>query len=332
MKTNKTLITTLSVLVLTLLTSIFCMTAFADKAEKKEKDESAAVTASTVVSGCDLKKDELQMAKVKMTDFSMLVPKGDIITAESDSSVFVKAKADYGFDRSVLIDENAFFYFNNKKGNYCQVYAGFDEVKPLAGYYGDYSRLTAEQQKEIINQSITDGDTTSKGSFEKINGRTYLLISKTEDDTATGNKYSIYALYTVIGSYKYIVQIVVVNPDKNDLQVVNDMLNSIKLGGIKTPMSPLEIALIVCVVILLLAVAFAFFTLYRFDRFVKRGVTNISMFGFNLPEAVPAEDNSDDDDDDDDDDTFEDEAEENPSETVALDSDEKIIDDESDSE
>ena len=150
-------------------------------------------------------------------------------------------------------------------------------------------------------------------------------------DTETGNKYVIYALYTVIGSYKYFIQIGVVNPNKNDLEVVNEMLNSVKLGGIKEPMSPLEIALIVCVVVLLVAVAFAYFMLYRLDRFAKCGITNVSVFGFNLPAPVSAEDDSDDDDSDDDVDDFEDDTAEDSYETAVLDSDEKIVDDESDS-
>ena len=157
-----------------------------------------------------------------------------------------------------------------------------------------------------------------------MNGRTYLLIAKSEEDTGTGNKYRVYAMYTVIGSYKYIVQIVAVNPDKNDLQVVNEMLNSIKLGGIKEPLSPLNIALIVCVVVLLAAVAFAYFTLYRLDRFVKTGETDIPMFGFNLPASSAEEDDADGDDDFEDDDDADG--------TAALDADEKIVDDESDSE
>ena len=335
MRTNKKLITTFTVFVLMLLTSFFCMNVFAAKTEKKEgktTTTTAATTVAPVVSGCDLKKEDLQMAKVNMTDFSVLVPKGDVITAESESSVFDKAKMNYGFDRSTLFNENFFFYFNSNKENYCQVYAGFDEIKPLERYFRDYSRLTPEQQKEVIGQNVSADDDSINARFEKINGRTYLLISKNEVDTETGNKYVIYALYTVIGSYKYFIQIGVVNPNKNDLEVVNEMLNSVKLGGIKEPMSPLEIALIVCVVVLLVAVAFAYFMLYRLDRFAKCGITNVSVFGFNLPAPVSAEDDSDDDDSDDDVDDFEDDTAEDSYETAVLDSDEKIVDDESDSE
>ena len=309
MKTNKKLFTTFAVFVLMLLMSVFCVTAFAEKADDDAQTPSAE---KKVVSGCDLKKEDLQMEKVKMTGFSILVPKGDVITVESDSSVFEKAKLSYGFDRSTLISENAFFYFNTNKDNYCQVYAGFEDLKPLDSYYGDYAKLTDEQKNEMIAQNSSGDDGSTDVRFEKVNGRTYLLIAKSEEDTGTGNKYRVYAMYTVIGSYKYIVQIVAVNPDKNDLQVVNEMLNSIKLGGIKEPLSPLNIALIVCVVVLLAAVAFAYFTLYRLDRFVKTGETDIPMFGFNLPASSAEEDDADG--------------------TAALDADEKIVDDESDSE
>ncbi len=321
MRTNRKLITTLTAFMLMLVASIFCMNVFAEETDNKDN---AAVTANTVVSGCDLKSEDLHMGSVKMADFKMLVPKGDLLTVESSAEVFAKSD----FDRSTLINEKVFFYFNSNNENYCQVYAGIEEISPLDRVYGDYSKLTKEQQDELIAQNITSGDTTSKGSFEKINGRTFLMISKKDTDGSTGNNYVVYGLYTVIGSYKYIIQVVAINPNKNDLKVVNEMLNSIKLGGFKEPMSPLDISLIVCVVILLAAVAFALFTLYRIDRFVKSNTELKSVFGFDMPVAVAEEDNSDDDSDDSDDD-FEDES---TDAAESLDSDEKIIDDDSDSE
>ena len=328
MKTNKKLVTALTVFVLTLLMSIFCMSVFA---EETDGDQPLLDSANTVVSGCDLKKEELHMETVKMADFKMLVPKGDLLTVESPADVFAKSD----FDRSTLISEKVFFYFNNNKDNYCQVYAGIEELNPLDSFYGDYSKLTKAQQDELIAQNITSGDSSSKGSFEKINGRTYLMISKNDVDTSTGNKYVVYGLYTVIGSYKYIIQIVVINPVKSDLQVVNEMLNSIKLGGFKEPVSPLNVAMTVCLVILLVAVAFAIFTLYRVDRFVKSGSELKSVFGFDLPAVAAAKENPADDSDDSDDgdyDDFEDDAAEDAAVTDAIDPDEKIVDDESDSE
>ncbi len=328
MRKNKHFIAALSVFVLVLLTSIFCMNVFA---EETEGDEPLTDSGNAVVSGCDLKKEELHMETVDMAGFKMLVPKGDVLTVESPAEVFAKSD----FDRGTLINEKVFFYFNNNNENYCQIYAGLEQLGPLDSYYGDYSKLTKAQQDELIAQNVSQGDSTAKGSFEKINGRTYLMISKTDVDTSTGNKYVVYGLYTVIGSYKYIIQTVVINPDKNDLQVVNEMLNSIKLGGVREPLSPLDIALIVCVAVLLVAVAIALFTLYRMNRFVKTGTELKTVFGFDLPAVAPAEDDDSDDNDDTDDgdyDNFEDDASETTNETQVLDSDEKIVDDESDSE
>ena len=328
MRKNKHFIAALSVFVLVLLTSIFCMNVFA---EETEGDEPLTDSGNAVVSGCDLKKEELHMETVDMAGFKMLVPKGDVLTVESPAEVFAKSD----FDRGTLINEKVFFYFNNNNENYCQIYAGLEQLGPLDSYYGDYSKLTKAQQDELIAQNVSQGDSTVKGSFEKINGRTYLMISKTDVDTSTGNKYVVYGLYTVIGSYKYIIQTVVINPDKNDLQVVNEMLNSIKLGGVREPLSPLDIALIVCVAVLLVAVAIALFTLYRMNRFVKTGTELKTVFGFDLPAVAPAEDDDSDDNDDTDDgdyDNFEDDASETTNETQVLDSDEKIVDDESDSE
>ena len=283
MRKNKHFIAALSVFVLVLLTSIFCINVFA---EETEGDEPLTDSGNAVVSGCDLKKEELHMETVDMAGFKMLVPKGDVLTVESPAEVFAKSD----FDRGTLINEKVFFYFNNNNENYCQIYAGLEQLGPLDSYYGDYSKLTKAQQDELIAQNVSQGDSTAKGSFEKINGRTYLMISKTDVDTSTGNKYVVYGLYTVIGSYKYIIQTVVINPDKND---------------------------------------------YRMDRFVKTGTELKTVFGFDLPAVAPAEDDDSDDNDDTDDgdyDNFEDDASETTNETQVLDSDEKIVDDESDSE
>ncbi len=325
MRTNKKLITTLSVFVLMLLTSVFCMTVFAEKTKEKEK-ETTTTTAAPVVSGCDLKKEELHMAKVKMTGFSMLVPKGELLTIESSSKEYENSELmQRGYNRSSLINGNIFLYFNNKSTNECNLVAAVVQLNPLDLYFGNYAKLTKEQQDELISQRIaSSGNANAKGSFEKINGTTYMFLKSSNEES--GNKYVDYELSTVIGQYKYVVQITATNPDDNDRDVLNEMIKSVKVSGIKEPMSPLEICLIVCVVILLLAVAFAYFTLYRLDKFVKSGATDVRMFGLNLPEPASSEDDSDDDDGAEIDD-FDDDADDE-GDTVSLSKDEKIIDEE----
>ena len=325
MRTNKKLITTLSVFVLMLLTSVFCMTVFAEKTKEKEKD-TTTTTAAPVVSGCDLKKEELHMAKVKMTGFSMLVPKGELLTIESSSKEYENSELmQRGYNRSSLINGNIFLYFNNKSTNECNLVAAVVQLNPLDLYFGNYAKLTKEQQDELISQRIAStGNANAKGSFEKINGTTYMFLKSSNEES--GNKYVDYELSTVIGQYKYVVQITATNPDDNDRDVLNEMIKSVKVSGIKEPMSPLEICLIVCVVILLLAVAFAYFTLYRLDKFVKSGATDVRMFGLNLPEPASSEDDSDDDDGAEIDD-FDDDADDE-GDTVSLSKDEKIIDEE----
>ena len=325
MRTNKKLITTLSVFVLMLLTSVFCMTVFAEKTKEKEK-ETTTTTAAPVVSGCDLKKEELHMAKVKMTGFSMLVPKGELLTIESSSKEYENSELmQRGYNRSSLINGNIFLYFNNKSTNECNLVAAVVQLNPLDLYFGNYAKLTKEQQDELISQRIAStGNANAKGSFEKINGTTYIFLKSSNEES--GNKYVDYELSTVIGQYKYVVQITATNPDDNDRDVLNEMIKSVKVSGIKEPMSPLEICLIVCVVILLLAVAFAYFTLYRLDKFVKSGATDVRMFGLNLPEPASSEDDSDDDDGAEIDD-FDDDADDE-GDTVSLSKDEKIIDEE----
>lgn len=323
MRTNKKLIVTLTTFVLLLIVSIFSMNVFAADAEEEAPEVTAA---QTVVSGCDLKKEDLKMVKVGMAGFSMLVPDGVVLTADSDPEVFANAD----LDRGTLIDQSVFFYTRTDSANYFMAYAGFSALNPLDRYYGDYSSLTKAQQDELIARQNSSGSTTVKGSFEKINGRTYLMIADKEEDPSTGEKYVVYGLYTVIGKYQYYVQVVAVNPNKTDLEVLNDILNSIKIGGINEGMSALDITLTVCVVLLILAVAFALFTFYRIDRFVKTGTELKSVFGFDIPAAAVSEEEDDDDSDDDGDDDFdEDEVVETANDEEDLEEEEgneKIID------
>ena len=293
MRTNKKLIITLTVFVLMLLASIYATTVFAETTADEAPE---VISDQAVVSGCDLKKEDLQMVKVGATGFSMLIPKGEYVTAESAPEEIAKSD----LDRSTLIDQNIFFYTRTGNANYFMAYAGFSDLKPLDQYYGNYSSLTKAQQDELIARQNSNGSTGMKGSFEKINGRTYMMLVENEQDPSTGTKFVAYGLYTVIGKYQYFVQIVAANPDKNDLQVMNEILNSIKINGLKEPMSVLDITLIVCVVLLVLAVAFALFTLYRIDRFVKTGTQLKAVIGFDLPAAAASEEEPDDSDDDDD--------------------------------
>ena len=150
MRTNKKLITTLAVFVLVLMTSIFCMTVFA---EKTQEDETLTAAVTPAVSGCDLKKDDLHMAKVKLTNFSMLVPKGELLTVESSSKDYENSKLmEMGYNRSSLINSNIFLYYNSNYTNECTVYGVIVQLNPLDAYYSDYAKLTKEQQDELIAQ------------------------------------------------------------------------------------------------------------------------------------------------------------------------------------
>jgi hypothetical protein len=317
MNSNKKFFTALTALVFTLLLSVFCMTVFAEtddsyETEDNELSETLDVEAP-VVSGCDLRKDDLKMVTIKTTNFKMLLPTGtakdmlggtgvncDLVTIESTKKEIENSKlGDMGYSRSTLIGNNIFLYFNTNKDNYCQVYAGMVQLNPLDAYYGDYASLTDEQKAEVIADKTGGDGSSSSGKFEKINGRTYLIVSSSEIDETTGNQYVTYGLYTVIDNYEYIIQVDALNPNEEDNQTINNMLNSIKIGGISKPLSVLEIALIVCGAILLIGILFAVFTIYRLGSYVKAGVVPKSVFGFDVPYVAPAEDDSDDDDSDD---------------------------------
>ncbi len=322
MKSNKKLIAVLTTLALILAASIFSTSVFA------EADNSADAlldSAAPVVSGCDLKKEDLKLTKINLTGFQMLLPKGNVLTIETPAAEFAKSEV----SRNELINEGVFLYFRTNAVNACVVYGGMEKLNDLEKYYGDYSKLTKEEQKEILSQQIMEGDETSKGRFEKINGRTYLVISKNDVEVSSGTKYVYYALTTVIGDYKYIVQLVAYSPNKNDIQVINQMLNSVRVNGMSEPFSVLEIALIVCVVILLLAVGFMVFLFIRMNAFARANQELPSVIGFEMPVPTAEDDDSDDlDDDDQDYDDFEEEEPAEPEEEEEeFDATEKIIDD-----
>ena len=159
MNSNKKFFTALTALVFTLLLSVFCMTVFAEtddsyETEDNELSETLDVEAP-VVSGCDLRKDDLKMVTIKTTNFKMLLPTGtakdmlggtgvncDLVTIESTKKEIENSKlGDMGYSRSTLIGNNIFLYFNTNKDNYCQVYAGMVQLNPLDAYYGDYASL-----------------------------------------------------------------------------------------------------------------------------------------------------------------------------------------------
>ena len=313
---NKKMIATLLVFTMLLLASIGGMNVFAEEGIGDSVDSTETV--AQVVSGCDLKAEDLVQASVKQYGFSMLVPKGNVITVDSDVSVF--EASDY--TRSYFMEQGCMLYCFTDNENYCAVSAFVTDQDSIYNYYGDYSKLNDTQKTELVNAAATDASTQAQ--FVKINGRDFLQVTMSDDDVSTGNSYTQYQFTTVIGGQKYVIYIQTANANDADLGVVNEMIKSIKLNGMGLQMDVLDIVLIVMTVLLVIAVAIVYFFFYRATCFVKAGINDFARIGFDLPEKTIDEDDIYDDEDDDYDDEDEvDEAVEDVEDVS--DDDEKII-------
>lgn len=280
MRTNKKMIATLLTFTMLLLGCIGSMSVFA---ESDDVDESLTTGEEvvTVVSGCDLKSENLVKAKVKQYGLSMLVPEGNLITVDSDPSVFSSTD----FSRSYFMEQGCILYAYTDNTNYCAVTAFVSEQNSIYDYYGDYSDLNAAKREELIADATSEGTATE---FVTINGRNYIQV--TSNDNSSGDDYTQYQFTTVIDHKQYVIYIQTLNANAADKDVLNEMIGSIKLSGEGLQMSKADVILTVVCVILLIAVAVIYFFFYRANQFVKLGITNYTRLGFDLPKANKLDD------------------------------------------
>lgn len=292
MKKNKSLIATLLFFSMLLVASIGGLSVYAgsgaDGAAASNTSSEADEASAATVSGCDLNSNDLIKVKVKQYGFSMLVPKGSITSLDSPAGNFTSV----GYSRPYFMEQGCAMQVFTDKENYCAVSLFVEHLNSLYDYYGDYNTLSKEQQDELVKDAINNGNKSAE--FVKINGRTYLQSYVSESSDDSGDVYGQYQFTTVIDSVKYMIYIQTVNAVDADRAVINEMIKSIKLNGAGVQLSGIEIALIVVVALLVIAVAMAYFFLYRINEFTNAGVKKFALIGFDMP-------NRDDDDDDDDD-------------------------------
>ncbi len=321
MKKNKSLIATLLFFSMLLVASIGGLSVYAgdDTAAADDTSSVAEDTATTVVSGCDLKTEDLIKVKVKQYGFSMLVPDGNVTSLDSPTANFTAV----GYSRPYFIEQGCAMQVFTDSDNYCAVSVFVEDLDSLYNYYGNYNTLSQEQQDELIQNALDNGNETAE--FVKINGRTYLqsYVSDSSDDT--GDVYEQYQFTTVIDNIQYTIYIQTTNAVEADKAVINDMIKSIKLSGMGLQLNAMDITLIVVVVLLVVAVALAYFFLYRISEFTKAGVEKFAIIGFDMPHT---DDDDDDDEDEDEEDEDDDEDEADSVEEDDEDSDEDDSDDE----
>lgn len=310
MRNNKKLFATLLTFSMLLLTCIGGMSVFA---ESEDDSADAIVTEETVavVSGCDLKSENLVKAKVKQYGLTMLVPKDHVITVDSDTSVFSSTD----FSRSYFMEQGCILYSYTDNANYCAVSVFVSEQDSIYDYYGDYSNLSAAKRDELVADSSSEGTTTE---FVTINGRSY--IQTTASNNSSGDEFTQYQFTTVIDHKQYVIYIQTQNADANDKAVLNEMIGSIKLSGEGIQLSKADVLLTVVCIILLIAVIVIYFFFYRANQFVKLGITNYTRLGFDLPKANKLDEK----------DAFDDGSEEDSDDFDDYDDEEENVDEEDD--
>ncbi len=318
MKKNKSLIATLLFFSLLLVASIGGLSVYAGSDDVAADHDHDAVheTTHTHVSGCDLKKDDLVKVKVDQYGFSMLVPNGNITSIESPTANFTAV----GYSRPYFMEQGCAMQVFTDNENYCAVSFFVSELNSLYNYYGDYNSLSKEQQDELIQDSISEGN--KEAEFVKINGRNYLQAYVSDSSEDGADVYEQYQFTTVIDGVKYMIYIQTANAADQDDAVINEMIKSIKLNGMGPQLTVIDVTLIVVVVLLVIAVLIAYFFLYRISEFKKAGVADFAVIGFDMPNARRKNDEFDDDDDDDED--FEDDEDDDDDDA------DEVLEDESD--
>ncbi len=320
-KKNRKLTLTMLTFVLIALVAIFGTSAFASSDD--ETDTTEEVSSTDTVSGCDLNADTLVTVTVEQYGFSMLIPEEGYLTSiEAPAENFETV----GYSRPYFIEQSCLMQVFTDSDNYCAVSLFIEELDSIYDYYGDYSSLTEEQQQELIDEALDDGNESAQ--FVSINGQTYLeaYVTDSDDDAL----YEQYQLTTVIDRKEYTIYIQTANANSSDKDVINTMIGSIKLKGMTESLTAVEITLIVVCVILVLTVALAYFFLFRLNAWAKVGVRDCAIVGFNLPKVEKSSDDLDDEDDEDDDedeDGDEDDDDELEEDEDEDDDDERIIKD-----
>lgn len=321
MRKNHKIMAALLAIALVVLTSIGGLAVFAESEESVDSEQIEIADNTTAVSGCDLKSENLIRVKVKQYGFSMLVPQDNVITLESDPSVF--ASSDYS--RSYFMEQGCILYAYADKQNYCAVTVFVSDQDSIYDYYGDYAKLSDAKRDELVAAASSE---TATAEFVTINGRSYIQV--TTSDNTSGENYTQYQFTTVINQKQYMIYIQTMNADDKDKAVLNEMIGSIKLGGQGLRLDGADMLLTVLVVILTIAVAVIYFFFYRANQFVKLGITNYPRLGFDLPKPNELKesdvfDEEDDEEEDEEDDESEDEDDEEDEEEDN--SDERIIKD-----
>ena len=164
MRKNKKFIAALLTLSMFILACVGGMSVFAESDNTSSTESADDGTTAAVVSGCDLKSDNLVKAKVKQYGLSMLVPKGDLLTIDSDPSEF--SSSDYS--RTYFMEQGCILYSYTNNDNYCAVTVFVSDQDSIYDYYGDYSNLSAAKRDELATVTMLNSSQSTDATTFRL--------------------------------------------------------------------------------------------------------------------------------------------------------------------
>ncbi len=248
------------------------------------------VSSSDVTSATDYISDfELTELKIDAHRFSMLVPSLDgSFSANSTNSEL--AAAIPGYNVESIINYNDTYYSGNIIS---YLFSGTTESSNVmlnvlyttnnyTKFIGDYSD---------VDQAVLDDLCASTYSYSgkfpeilNINGNTFLYSEGYDSEYG----YYSYTLETIVGGGRYQFYIDLTNPSPADKAIVDNIVNSIKIGGFRATLTGaadknLVTILLIAVIVLAVIVCLLTFFVIRFSLFSNAAGSKFNIIGFNMP-------------------------------------------------
>lgn len=269
--------------------SMFCCTAFASEDVTSGADVTSSTDVETVSASDFISDYELVKFEVYAHRLSMLVPDlENIFTANSTNTEISSTLSGYTLED--IISYNDTYYSGN---TISYLYSGTTDTSEIminvlytsnnyTQLIGNYSRLDDAALEDIRKSTYSYSGTYPDAI--KLNGNTFLYAEGADDDYG----YYSYTLETIVNGGRYQIYIDVTDPSPADKAVVNEIIQSIRIGGFRTTLygaadSKLVTALLIAVIVLAVIVILLAFFIVRFSLFSSAAGNKFNIIGFNMP-------------------------------------------------
>ena len=270
--------------VLAMVFTVFGCTAFASEVSDTDVSTTDVVSASDYISDFELVKLEIDAHR-----FSMLVPDlENAFSANSTNSELSEVLS--GYTAEDIINYNDTYYSGNI---ITYLYSGTTSTSEImvnilytsnnyTKFIGDYSDADDAVMEDLRTSTYSYSGTYPE--IKKINGNIYLYSEGYDTDYG----YYSYTMETIVGGGRYQIYIDITDPSPADKAVVDEMVDSIKIGGFRATLygaadKNLVTALLIVVIVLFVIVCFLTFFVVRFSLFSNAAGSKFNIIGFNMP-------------------------------------------------